>query len=212
MKTSVSVVENDDPASVRRRHEQEYMKYSMESKKASAAEPKFKLYLYGDSGEMVQELLSLHDIQQMLLAKSKKVGGISKLNKLSGRDGNRKGNRPKRRKKPTPGYASTRRSDAPDDTESNTPKPEIPDSLQAVIDRVSNIMSTAAVRNWTKGKPGDDGGKIRNKGSVSSHSSPLGVPGTILTKNGVYKGNKKHKLKPKSSCVIQGSSNMFIYD
>ena len=115
MKTSVSVVEDDDPVSVRRRHEQEYMKYSMELKKASAAQPKFKLYLYGDSGEMVQELLSLHDIQQMLLAKSEAVGGISKLNKLSGRKGNRPGDRPKRRRRPTPDHTSEK-SDNPDDS------------------------------------------------------------------------------------------------
>ena len=54
MKTSVSVVDEDAPFEVKRKHEQEYQKYKMKSTLSSVKEPKFKLYLYDDKGKMIQ--------------------------------------------------------------------------------------------------------------------------------------------------------------
>ena len=71
--TSVSVVSDNDPEPMKRKYKEEYIKYSMENKKASVLKPKFKFYLYDDAGDLVQELLSIHDIQQILLARTSKV-------------------------------------------------------------------------------------------------------------------------------------------
>ena len=79
--TSVSVVSDDDPEPMKRKYKEEYIKYSMENKQATVMQPRFKFYLYDDTGDLVQELLSIHDIQQILLART------SKVSKQQGREG-----------------------------------------------------------------------------------------------------------------------------
>jgi hypothetical protein len=86
----VSVVDEYDPLELRRKHEAEYKKYSLEAKEATVKQPKFKLYLYDDSGHMVQEMLSLHDIQQMLLLKSKNIGLSQLKQRAAGGGGGRR--------------------------------------------------------------------------------------------------------------------------
>ena len=73
--TSISVLTQDDPESMRKQHERDYEKYAVESMNATVTQPKFKFYLYNEEGDLVQEELSIHDIQHFLLhtANSKNV-------------------------------------------------------------------------------------------------------------------------------------------
>ena len=65
------MIREDDPPEVKEKFEQEYEKYSVENVEATATEPKFKFYLYNDHGDLVQEHLSLHDIQHLLLRQTR---------------------------------------------------------------------------------------------------------------------------------------------
>ena len=65
--TSISVLTQDDPESMREQHERDYKKYAVESMQATVTQPKFKFYLYNENGDLVQEELSIHDIQHFLL-------------------------------------------------------------------------------------------------------------------------------------------------
>ncbi len=42
----------------------------MENRLATPSDPQFKFYLYDDNGQLVQENLSLHDIQYLLLVQT----------------------------------------------------------------------------------------------------------------------------------------------
>ena len=68
--TSISVVRDDDPPEKKQKYKEEYEKYSVEHTESTVTEPKFKFYLYNDKGELVQEQLSIHDIQHLLLQKT----------------------------------------------------------------------------------------------------------------------------------------------
>ena len=57
----------DDPESKRNQYERDYEKYAAESMQATVTQPKFKFYLYNEEGDLVQEQLSIHDIQHFLL-------------------------------------------------------------------------------------------------------------------------------------------------
>ena len=70
--TSISVVRDDDPEDMKEKYEKEYEQYSVENVVATATDPKFKLYLYNEQGELVQENLSIHDIQHLLLHQTRK--------------------------------------------------------------------------------------------------------------------------------------------
>ena len=70
MVTSISVVRDDDPPEKKQKYKEEYEKYSVEHTESTVTEPKFKFYLYNDKGELVQEQLSIHDIQHLLLQKT----------------------------------------------------------------------------------------------------------------------------------------------
>ena len=65
--TSISVLSPDTPESVREQHERDYKKYAVESMQATVTQPKFKFYLYNEEGDLVQEELSIHDIQHFFL-------------------------------------------------------------------------------------------------------------------------------------------------
>ena len=52
---------------MREQHERDYKKYAVESMQATVTQPKFKFYLYNENGDLVQEELSIHDIQHFLL-------------------------------------------------------------------------------------------------------------------------------------------------
>ena len=65
--TSISVLTEDDPESVRKQYERDYKKYSVESMQSTVTQPKFKFYLYNEEGDLVQEELSIHDIQHFFL-------------------------------------------------------------------------------------------------------------------------------------------------
>ena len=67
MVTSISVLTDDDPEIVRRKYERDYKKYSVEAMQATVTQPKFKFYLYNEEGDLVQEELSIHDIQHFFL-------------------------------------------------------------------------------------------------------------------------------------------------
>ena len=70
--TSISVVREDDPEDMKEKYQKEYEQYSVDNVVATATDPKFKLYLYNEQGELVQENLSIHDIQHLLLHQTKK--------------------------------------------------------------------------------------------------------------------------------------------
>ena len=70
--TSISVVRDDDPEDMKEKYQKEYEQYSVDNVVATATDPKFKLYLYNELGELVQENLSIHDIQHLLLHQTKK--------------------------------------------------------------------------------------------------------------------------------------------
>ena len=82
--TSISVLSPDDPESVRNKYERDYKKYAVESMQATVTQPKFKFYLYNEQGDLVQEELSIHDIQHFLLHQAYNVNSenniFSKLN------------------------------------------------------------------------------------------------------------------------------------
>ena len=61
------MITQDDPESVRNQYESDYKKYAAESMQATVTQPKFKFYLYNEEGDLVQEQLSIHDIQHFLL-------------------------------------------------------------------------------------------------------------------------------------------------
>ena len=70
--TSISVVRDDDPEDMKEKYQKEYEQYSVENVVATATDPKFKLYLYNAQGELVQENLSIHDIQHLLLHQTRR--------------------------------------------------------------------------------------------------------------------------------------------
>eukprot|EP00094_Tigriopus_californicus_P003673 TCALIF_03534-PA protein Name:"Similar to serpinb1 Leukocyte elastase inhibitor (Xenopus tropicalis)" AED:0.31 eAED:0.33 QI:0/0.12/0/0.55/1/1/9/0/922 len=74
--SSIAVVNDDDPEYMKQRYQKEYERTSQKSRQGSspATTPTFKFYLYDDNGILVQENLSLHDIQQILLIQSKSFG------------------------------------------------------------------------------------------------------------------------------------------
>ena len=85
MVTSISVLSPDDPESVRNKYERDYKKYAVESMQATVTQPKFKFYLYNEQGDLVQEELSIHDIQHFLLHQAYNVNPENNiLNKLNG--------------------------------------------------------------------------------------------------------------------------------
>ena len=85
--TSISVVSPDDPESVRQQHERDYKKYAVESMQATVTQPKFKFYLYNEEGDLVQEELSIHDIQHFFLHGSYNVNNEDNLfNNLNSTD------------------------------------------------------------------------------------------------------------------------------
>ncbi|XP_059084342.1 uncharacterized protein LOC131881477 isoform X1 [Tigriopus californicus] len=83
--SSIAVVNDDDPEYMKQRYQKEYERTSQKSRQGSspATTPTFKFYLYDDNGILVQENLSLHDIQQILLIQSKSFG-LSQLQWLIG--------------------------------------------------------------------------------------------------------------------------------
>ena len=84
--TSISVVSPDDPESVRMQHERDYKKYAVESMQATVTKPKFKFYLYNEEGDLVQEELSIHDIQHFLLHSAYNVNSeIAPMNNIFSR-------------------------------------------------------------------------------------------------------------------------------
>ena len=84
--TSISVVSPDDPESVRIQHERDYKKYAVESMQATVTKPKFKFYLYNEEGDLVQEELSIHDIQHFLLHSAYNVNSeIAPMNNIFSR-------------------------------------------------------------------------------------------------------------------------------
>ena len=76
--TSISVVRDDDPPEKKQKYKEEYEKYSVEHTESTVTQPKFKFYLYNDEGELVQEQLSIHDIQHLLLQRSEMFGSWKK--------------------------------------------------------------------------------------------------------------------------------------
>ena len=46
----------------------------MEYRDRNVMEPKFKFYLYNDNGELIQEHLTLHEIQHLLLLQTQRSG------------------------------------------------------------------------------------------------------------------------------------------
>ena len=56
--TSISVVREDDPEDMKEKYQKEYEQYSVDNVVATATDPKFKLYLYNEQGELVQEKYS----------------------------------------------------------------------------------------------------------------------------------------------------------
>ena len=63
----MSILEEDDPDFVRQKYMTDYEKYSVEKQDLMATKPRFKFYMYNDEGNLVQENLSIHDIQHFLL-------------------------------------------------------------------------------------------------------------------------------------------------
>ncbi len=74
MVASVSVVSDKTPDSVRQRHRDEYDKHNSKHRSTSNTQPHFQLYMYDSEGDMVRKTLSLHEIQQILLLRSRRFG------------------------------------------------------------------------------------------------------------------------------------------
>ena len=78
MVTSISVLTDNDPDSVRQKYERDYKKYSVESMQATVTQPKFKFYLYNE-GTCKNNAIKIHGLLMLYALYLGKGGLILKI-------------------------------------------------------------------------------------------------------------------------------------